>query len=273
MLDLELEEGDDVVFSNGARLLAEVIPENQDSVAFVSRDTAAFQLDSQWGRPQIASIVRFKSSRRLTNGLRVERADLRSSAGASVRIISKELNGPISSFGQRAADTINSLLDAIGFRSEAFSSILYEDRYLHSPLVARMCIDTLSALATSQGSLPITIRTRQLNETDLFPRRIEHNWKNERDRETVFREYAAPRKIALDFQLGDPPHARQITISSKSGKKAYVLLDQGFGAWRSARFRDFDFRARAEFQARQLRALDFELSMPAEAATYIVARV
>ncbi|MBR0878556.1 DEAD/DEAH box helicase [Bradyrhizobium liaoningense] len=274
MLDLELEESDEVVFPNDARLLAEVIPESGDSLAFASRDTAAFLLGAQWGRPQIASIVRFKSSHRLSNGLRVARTDLRSSAGASVRVISNELNGPISGFGQRAADTISSLIDEIGLRSEAFSSILYEDRYLHSPLVARMCIDTLSALAKAHGlNVPITVRTRGLNESELFPRRIEHNWKNDRDREIVFREYAAHRKVSLEFQLGDPPHARQITISSKSGKKAYVLLDQGFGAWRSARFRDFDFRARAESQARQLRGLDFELSMPAEGRTYIVARI
>jgi hypothetical protein len=136
-----------------------------------------------------------------------------------------------------------------------------------------MCIDTLSTLAKAHGlDVPITIRTRQLNESELFPRRIEHNWKNDRDRELVFREYAANQKVALEFQLDDPPHARQITIATRSGKKGYILLDQGFGAWRTSRFRDFDFRARAESQARQLRGLDFELSMPTESKTYIVAR-
>jgi DEAD/DEAH box helicase domain-containing protein len=218
--------------------------------------------------------VRFKSSRRLSAGSKVARTGLQPSAGASVRTISTELNGPLSNFGGRAADLIKSLIDEIGLKSEAFTSILYEDRYLHSPLVARMCIDTLSALTKAHGlDVPITIRTRRLNDSELFPRRIEHNWKNDRDREIAFREYAANLKIALEFQFGDPPHARQITISTKSGKKAYVLLDQGFGAWRPERYRDFDFRSRGESQARQLRGLDFALSMPTEGKTYIVARI
>lgn len=199
---------------------------------------------------------------------------MQSSVGASVKIVSTELNGPISHFGRRAAEFITSLIAEIGLKSEVVTSIVYEDRYLHSPLVARICIDTLSALSKAHGSnVPITIKTRRLSESELFPRRIEHNWKIDRDREVVFREYAAGLRIALELQLGDPPHARQITITTKSGKKVYVLLDQGFGAWRPERYRDFDFRARAESQARQLKGLDFVLSMPTESKTYIVARV
>ena len=48
---------------------------------------------------------------------------------------------------------------------------------------------------------PCVRLSRRLNESELFPRRIEHNWKSDRDREIVFREYAANLKIALDFQF------------------------------------------------------------------------
>jgi hypothetical protein len=274
ILDLELEEGEEVAFPNRSRLLAEIIPEKGDSLVFASRDTVAFQVGPQWGKPQTAAIVRFKSSRRLSEGLKIARTSLQASAGASVRIVSTELNGPISHFGRRAAEFITSLIMEIGLKSDVVTSIDYEDRYLHSPLVSRMCIDTLSALSKAHGSnIPITIQTRRLSESELFPRRIEHNWKTDRDREIVFREYAASLKIALELQLGDPPHARQITITTKSGKKVYVLLDQGFGAWRPERYRDFDFRAPGEAQARQLRGLDFAVSMPAASKTYVVARI
>ena len=274
ILDLELEEAEDVTFPNRSRLLAEIVPEKGDSLVFTSRDTGAFQVGPQWGKPQIAAIVRFNSSCRLSEGVKIARTSLQSSVGASVKIVSTELNGPISHFGRRAAEFITSLIAEIGLKSEVVTSIVYEDRYLHSPLVARICIDTLSALSKAHGSnVPITIKTRRLSESELFPRRIEHNWKIDRDREVVFREYAAGLRIALELQLGDPPHARQITITTKSGKKVYVLLDQGFGAWRPERYRDFDFRARAESQARQLKGLDFVLSMPTESKTYIVARV
>jgi DEAD/DEAH box helicase domain-containing protein len=273
ILNLELEEGDEVSFPNGSRLLAEIIPDKGDTLAFVSRDRAAFQVGPQWGKPQTAAIVRFKSSRRLSKGQKIAHTSLKSSAGASVRIVSAELNGPFSQFGRRAADLIASLTTEIGLTTEAITSIVYEDRYLHSPLVARMCIDTLSALSKMHGpNVQITIRTRRLNESELLPRRIEHNWKFDRDREIVFREYAASQGIALDFQIGDPPHARQMTVSTSSGRKVLVLFDQGFGPWRSERIRDFDFRARAESQARQLRGLDFALSMPKENKTYIVAK-
>jgi hypothetical protein len=274
ILDLELEESEDVVFPNCSRLLAEIIPEGGDSLVFASRDTVAFQAGPQWGKPQGAAVVRFKSSQRLSKGSKIARTSLQSSAGASVSVVSTELNGPISSFGRRAADIIVSLIAEIGLKSEIITSVVYEDRYLHSPLVARMCIDTLSALSKARGpNVPITICTRRLNESELFPRRIEHNWKSDRDREIVFREYATILKVGLELQLGDPPHARQITMSTESGKKVYVLLDQGFGAWRSERYRDFDFRARAESQARQLKGLDFALSLPTESKTYLVARV
>ena len=273
ILDLDLEEGEEVVFPNRSRLLAEIILERGDSLAFASRDEVAFQAGPQWGKPQNAAIVRFKSSQRLSKGSKIARTSLQSSAGASVSIVSTELNGPISSFGRRAADIIASLITEIGLKSETINSVVYEDRYLHSPLVVRMCIDTLSALSKAHGpNVPITIFTRRLNESELLPRRIEHNWKSDRDREIVFRDYAASLKLALELQIGDLPHARQITLATQSGKRIHILLDQGFGAWRPERYIDFDFRARAESQARQLKGLDFTLSMSAESKTYFVAR-
>jgi len=80
ILDLELEEGEEVAFPNRSRLLAEIIPEREDSLVFASRDAAAFQVGPQWGKPQTAAIVRFRSSRRLSEGLKIARTSLQSSA-------------------------------------------------------------------------------------------------------------------------------------------------------------------------------------------------
>src|SRR5258708_362931 len=48
----------------------------------------------------------------------------------------------------------------------------------------------------------------------------------------------------------------KLQYRQNQGRKLTVLLDQGFGAWRPERNRDFDFRARGESQTRQLRGPD-----------------
>ncbi len=68
--------------------------------------------------------------------------------------------------------------------------------------------------------------------------------------------YGHRRGLAVTFREGSADHARQMTITFADGTVATILMDQGFGAWRTARTREFDFRRALTVQAQQLRTTE-----------------
>jgi hypothetical protein len=85
----------------------------------------------------------------------------------------------------------------------------------------------------------------------------------------VLSTYGQQKGLKTTVVLGEPPHGRRVDIEFNDGRRARVLLDQGFGFWRTLRNLPFDFRAGAEAQARQLRGLNTILTSYGE--TYFVA--
>jgi len=76
--------------------------------------------------------------------------------------------------------------------------------------------------------------------------------------------------LALTVVLGAPPHGRRIDLTFASGQSACILLDQGFGAWKTQTYAPFPFEETAAKQASALTSLDVRIA--AQGDTYAIAQ-
>jgi len=267
-----LGEGVQRTFPNGARLVAEVRRPVGPALVFASRDPAAWSASAIWGKPDTAPIVRFDAPM-AWQGVCVDLDRLREQPGAVLVDLRAEVDGPISSFGDRLAGVIHKMLARLGVTAtDDAIDMTYEDRYLKSPATLRLCLDTLSKLKGSAAT-PVLIR---INTFPLEPSArpthwLDSDWRREDDRLAVARAYAAARGLKLDMHLTHPEHGRRLVLHLKSGLVAEILFDQGFGAWRNDRGVGFDFSKSAADQVKRLAALNCGVRLPPSARTYVVA--
>jgi ATP-dependent helicase YprA (DUF1998 family) len=269
--NVDLEQGNDVALENGARLVAEVIGSTGVTV-FASRDRNTQSADSEWGRPLTHPVVRFNAAEPNWAGLEVPRDQLQPPAGAIVRHIGSELDGPMSSFGVRTARLLKDLIDKSGISGNArLSRFEYEDRYLRSPLTVRLCLGVLGGLAKAYGDAPpLTVRTSPLEFGDRPSQWLDNNWRRESDRSDVATALARSAGLVLDFQGTRAGHARRLTLSYADGSTCQILFDQGFGAWRCERGVTFGFSSSVPDQVKRLRTVETRVYLPSDAKTFVV---
>jgi hypothetical protein len=154
------------------------------------------------------------------------------------------------------------------------TALAYSDRYLSSPLVIRLGIDTFAHLAKSQSAnpLPLTLSIAALRPNDFMPNRIEHDWKHEGDRASVVSRYAA--RMGFRLSLTDTrniPHSRALRLTYSNGKQADIYFDQGFGTWRPDRRTEFRFNTDPVAQVDKLAQIDTNLISSGK--TYVVVQI
>ncbi|HXQ45769.1 MAG TPA: DEAD/DEAH box helicase [Caulobacteraceae bacterium] len=273
---VSLEEGAVPTCANGGALVAEVVSADGSALIFATRDEAAAQVSDAWGRPETAPIVRFEAPHALWHGAPVEASRLAPPPGATLRQLGHELDGPIAGFGARAAAMLREQLQIAGVpRDEVVASLVYEDRYLLSPATLRLCLDTLAAVvAAPRGSesTPLTVRTFEVRPAPTPSPWLDNDWPLEAHRSAVAGAYAADRGLALDLRLTRPEHGRRLTLTFASGRRALVLFDQGFGAWRPDRGARFDFTRSLADQVRQLQTATAMVRLPQGARTYVISQ-
>lgn len=269
--NVDIEEGAAAPFANGAALVAEACMPDGESWLVAGRDEESRVLGAGWGVAVAAPLVRVKSAARW-HGEPVAMAKISSPADSAVRHLDQTLDGPIGQFGGRAASLIREALQSSGVDVRLKVSLLdYEDRYICSPLVLRLCLDTLSAL-TSETLTPIRLRTWPLRPRGAPAGQLFADW-NRRDHRIEVAE-AYGRRLGHDVELTDEKeigHARKLTIGFADGSKALLILDQGFGPWKCERSAQFDFQRSPEDQAAQLARTDTLVFIGAHQKTYIVA--
>jgi hypothetical protein len=272
---VSLEEGAASPCANGAQMLAEAAGPNGHTLVFASRDEGACAGDQNWGEPETAPIVRFEARTPSWSGKRVSLDRLRESPGAALCNITDQLDGSISSFGDRASTAICGLLQQVGIApDDRVAAMIYEDRYLKSPLSLRLCLDTLGRLrgpGAGADLVRLTVRTFALDPSARAGQFLDGDWRKEDDRSVVAAALAKSRGLALDWRLGHPPHGRRLELQFASGAAAEVLLDQGFGAWRGDRGAAFDFQRPPARQIGDLQAAVTGVRISPGASTYFVA--
>ena len=264
-LGLDLRRGSVPRFDNGAVMLAAA-----GDLAWATRDEAAGNPGESWGLGQEHPVVMLAPGR-LSPTLAVDPDSLLPASGARVIEIERELDGPMSEFGRRFAVMVERAVREAGGNA-ALTGIAYTDRYLQSPLVVRLMADALTALRDGLGGvaqdMPLQIVTNRFKQNERQPYAPDHDWQWEEDRRDILLALLEDRGFAADLDEGKAAHGRVIMLEFADGRKVRVILDQGFGPWRTPVFAKFNFGDDALTQARRIG--EYQAMLTIRGPVYIV---
>lgn len=264
-LSIDLRQGSAPILPNEARAIAAV-----PTTLWASRDAAASHLGAGWGQGGTAPVVRISSGR---PGLSAAVAldALLPMSGTRFFEFGDGLDGTVAAFGPALSGRLlPAIRAAVG--TAALARIGYEDRYLQSPLVARLMTEALAALrdglAAPGEAIPLRIVTNPFRANDRQPFAPDHDWQWDEDRRTVLTALPQARGFVVDLDERGAAHGRTMTLTFADGAVVRVVLDQGFGVWRTPRFARFDFGDAADRQALKIGA--YSAMIEARGASYAV---
>jgi DEAD/DEAH box helicase domain-containing protein len=251
---------------NGHRAIAAA----DNGSLWASRDLAAVTFGDGWGSGGIAPVVRIAvPALPIAEPINVD--SLLPISGTNYVQIERELDGRLSDFGDAFVRLLSSGIAAAG-GSGALVRIDYSDRYLQSPLVVRLLAEVLGALARayprSSGPVSAFVATNVLNANPRQPFAPDHDWCWPEDRGEVLQTLLTAKGFEVDLSERGASHGRMIVLTFSSGARVRVVLDQGFGPWRTPHYARFDFGDAATNQARKL--AKFDAILAARGATYAV---
>ena len=198
-------------------------------------------------------------------------ATLLPASGTRYIEITDGLNGIIANFGSRFMQLLGPALKAAGGKG-CLQQIEYSDRYLQSPLTVRLLSEVLGALrdnlADRNDELPVRVVTNRLRANERQPFAPDHDWQFEGDRAAVLLGLLKNRGFAPELVEQGAGHGRIMTLKFNEAT-VRVVLDQGFGPWRTPRYAKWDhFGEGADQQLRHIER--FNAMIEARGASYVV---
>ncbi len=177
-------------------------------------------------------------------------------------LINRELDGDIFGIGKSFWDLLTSRSSWLKKCLERGSpqSIEYNDRYIKSPLSARVLLELLrrfSATATNRTKLQIrTTASSQYQNGDA----IQHDWRDSRIQADVLKGLFDPFfdvSLTVFDKSRDLNHSRYLTLLWDEGFRVDINMDQGVGFYRARPFQRFDFSMPSAAQIQKLCSLRF----------------
>ncbi len=265
-------------------LLCEVAKRQGDQwqlVRWASADPVACLPGPNWGTalnsPVVRSTLLEKVARSQTSPITREEL-LPTISGDRLVEIRDQLNGDISSFGQKFWDLLEQELDpSLRVSSNRVKKMIYSDRYICSPLQAALLFQLVSELRERAGVNRVEINTAKLDERgQRQPYALHHNWQRTQEMQFVLRLLVMKSGAQSAIKTADKrdlPHARSLRLEYENGKRLTLFLDQGLGYWRSAGgMGDFPFDVDEKQQADYIENLAARIGGDNRHATYIVIR-
>lgn len=268
---LTLRQGLPPGFHNGAYAIAAAEQAGSGGVTlWASRDPDAAVAGSHWGEGHVAPVVRFAVDRPpLTPQVNLD--SLLPRPGAHFLEVRDELNGPIVDFGRKLRDLLVPAIRMAG-GDKPLVAMTYSDRYLQSPLVVRLMAEALGGLRDGLGGgggLPVAILTNRLRPNERQPFAPDHDWQWEEDREAVLLSLLEERGFVPTLTDTGAAHGRFLTLQFNGGGTVRVVLDQGFGPWRTPSFARWNhFGDPADVQATKISS--YSAIVEARGPTYVL---
>jgi hypothetical protein len=190
--------------------------------------------------------------------------------------ITRELDGPIGTFGAKFWQIVKQKAPPIAALLESGGQLLeveYADRYLASPLPTRLAYEVIKAVPRASAQTQITIQTmKDITSRSSIPTAIHHDWEVAVQRSRVLAgTYAKiPGRVAVrERPRAQLPHARTLTLKFALGA-CRLILDQGFGFWRTGGYVRFDFTRTPQDQVRNLLGVAPRVEASSTHGTWIV---
>lgn len=172
--------------------------------------------------------------------------------------IHKQLNGPLSQFGQRFWDVLfNDHEEAQSLMNNTrITGVHYTDRYLQNPVALALLGSILRPLKTKlTDGAEVTLDTL-FKDKDRPGSRPFHDWMSIADFQDFADQWFAaalgrPVELTVFDSPRDIPHHRKLTVTFEDGQVLKIRFDQGMGYWRinfSSQWHYFDFRDDVSFQ-------------------------
>lgn len=172
--------------------------------------------------------------------------------------IHKQLNGPLSQFGQRFWDVLfNDHEEAQSLMNNTrITGVHYTDRYLQNPVALALLGSILRPLKTKlTDGAEVTLDTL-FKDKDRPGNRPFHDWMSIADFQDFADQWFAaalgrPVELTVFDSPRDIPHHRKLTVTFEDAQVLKIRFDQGMGYWRinfSSQWHYFDFRDDVSFQ-------------------------
>ena len=179
-------------------------------------------------------------------------------------LISAQLDGAIDEVGSKFWEAVTGAASWVGQKLEeqAISEIRYVDRYIRTPLHARILREILySAILPSSGPTALVIQTVGAS-SGFRGRNVHQNWQNDRDQSGVIQHLFA-NDFVLNLQVRQHNsglrHARFLTLTWDDGSVVDINIDQGMGFLRTENHTRHDFDQSPAVQAQQVEAAQFSV--------------
>lgn len=183
------------------------------------------------------------------------------------RFIKSEWNGPVSSLGERFWQSLRETSDDLDSVFESVPSYIeYHDRYIKSPLAAKLLYEVLSPFQSrgADAAFPtLSIRTCEATN-DRVSRYFDHDWPDGRAQKKTLEElfsvgFNLDLKVLRDRK--SVPHARTLRLKWGNDTRFDILVDQGMGFGRPTASCPFDFDKPAAAQAKTIKKLAIHIEL------------
>ncbi|MGA2491573.1 MAG: DEAD/DEAH box helicase [Roseiarcus sp.] len=254
-------------YRNGAKAIAAL----SDGRTWATRDPLGGLFGADWGIAQTIPIVWFNGPDPKTAA--IDPDTLLPETGTRFLEVAGKLDGPIRSVGDRFVALLKPNLTAAGlWRVGKLASVEYSDRYVNSPLAATLAVKTAAAFAKElgagqKGAFRLATAPLRIGD-DRSPNRLNHDWRDEQDREEFLTRLSTNSGVKLSLTVGNRPHSRCLRLIF-DGVDVLIIMDQGFGFLRTQSPVWFDFSTSGAEQERKVKSIENNV-LKSEGSSYFV---
>ncbi len=206
---------------------------------YVTDDLDTVSLNEKWGSTENVSLV---GSRRAELSITTSKLDLsriaqRSGVSSSVAVIEDvgSLCGDVGQFGERFISLITGEAPTLHSAfSRGIERVIYQDRYITSPVAVMLITDIMSALKVRYGNFSGEIKTCHPPARWRYQSCPADDFTSEADFSAFIDGAMSVSALECSTEFIDKrdlPHGRSLVIQVTGGTKYRVLFDQGMGYW------------------------------------------
>ncbi len=252
------------------------------TVTFAARTPDALIPGPEWGvSGEGAHVVRGYSTEvpAALDPVEASQLDAPPPGQASSLALGDHLRVPINKTGAAFWQAIRSASPALSERLERglpIQRVVYQDRYVRSPLVARILLEVVTELATTAGDGARDARFRVLTTTPAKRASqrqwIQDDWTLTREAKAAIEHLFGTTPLPLEIVFRSSkrvPHERKFEITWDDETRWRCHLDHGFGFLRPARDVPHAFDASPQRQAKALASARFDLDTTGPGRAYV----